>query len=394
MSLSTSKPAKSTSSTSAKKPLKVALLCDDSLDKQDGVQQYVLTLGRWLDEQGHEVHYLTSTTTREDLPNLHVLSKNKAVKFNGNRLHIPLPASPKRIKELLATQQYDIIHIQMPYSPLLAGLVIRYTPPTTALVGTFHIYPESNLVAAAARGLGLLVSRQLKRFDFIMSVSEAAQDFAQTSHGIETVIVPNMVDVHRFLMPVTSKKRNEPVKVVFLGRLVERKGAQHLIRAVAYMHEHNLATKQYHVSVGGKGPLHDELEQYVRAHKLDKLISFDGFVEESDKVHYLAQADVAVFPSTGGESFGISLIEAMAASRGAIIAGDNPGYRSVMAMRQLVNPGDTDTFAHMLARYISRPEDRSLAKRWQRQKVKEFDVSVVGAQIESRYISALRSKRG
>lgn len=393
MNRSTSKPVKNTNKSISKRRLKIALLCDDSLDKQDGVQQYVLTLGHWLTQQGHEVHYLTSTTTRRDLSNLHVLSKNHPVKFNGNRLHIPLPASPHRIRTLLEDEQYDIIHVQMPYSPFMGGMVVHYAPSRTSVIGTFHIYPESHLVAIAAKGLGWLVSRQLKRFDTILSVSEAAQDFAQSSHGITSNIVPNMLDIQRFSVHPKKIEETEPVRVVFLGRLVERKGATHLLRAIEYLRTQQLTVRPFIVHIGGKGPLKPELEQYVKDYNLENTVSLDGFISETDKVEYLAQADIAVFPSTGGESFGISLIEAMASSPGVVLAGDNPGYRTVMDGRQLINPRDTDTFAHILARYISKRDDRIAAQVWQRQRVKKFDVSSVGTEIEKVYRSALRSRR-
>jgi phosphatidylinositol alpha-mannosyltransferase len=84
--------------------LKVGLVLDDSLDSTDGVQQYVLTVGAWLTSQGHEVHYLVGKTTRTDLPNIHSLSRNIRVRYNGNRLSIPLPASKRRLRQVLRTE--------------------------------------------------------------------------------------------------------------------------------------------------------------------------------------------------------------------------------------------------------------------------------------------------
>ena len=66
--------------------MKIGLVVDDGLDKPDGVQQFVLTLGKWLSENGHEVHYITSSTKRIDLPNLHALSKSLTVSFNGAQI--------------------------------------------------------------------------------------------------------------------------------------------------------------------------------------------------------------------------------------------------------------------------------------------------------------------
>jgi phosphatidylinositol alpha-mannosyltransferase len=80
--------------------LKIGFVFDDSLDKPDGVQQYVLILGRWLATQGHDVHYLVGETKRTDLQNLYSLARNVNVKFNQNRMAIPLPAKLAPIKEI------------------------------------------------------------------------------------------------------------------------------------------------------------------------------------------------------------------------------------------------------------------------------------------------------
>src|ERR1700712_493953 len=98
--------------------MKVGFVIDDTLDKPDGVQQYVLTVGRWLAQNGHQVHYLCGETKRGDIPNVHSLTKNAHVRFNGNQLSVPKPANAAKIRQLLDTQQFDVLHIQMPYSPL------------------------------------------------------------------------------------------------------------------------------------------------------------------------------------------------------------------------------------------------------------------------------------
>src|SRR5579875_4032120 len=100
--------------------MKIGMVLDDTLDTPDGVQQYVLQVGRWLSAQGHDVHYLVGATTRTDIPNIHSLSRNKQVRFNGNRMSMPLPASRKKLKQFLRTEQFDVLHVQVPYSPFMA----------------------------------------------------------------------------------------------------------------------------------------------------------------------------------------------------------------------------------------------------------------------------------
>ncbi|PFG34326.1 glycosyltransferase family 4 protein [Sanguibacter antarcticus] len=381
--------------------LRIGLVIDDSLDRPDGVQQHVLTLGAWLTAQGHEVHYLTSTTRRSDLVNVHSLARNLRLRFNGNRLGIPLPAPARGIDDLLRATPFDVLHVNMPYSPLLAGRVVARAQARTVVVGTFHILPWTFLTQWGTRLLGLVQRRQLRRFARVVAVSRPAADFAAEALRVEPVVIGNPVEVSRFsrardaehartssapasdaLMP------DAPVRIVFLGRLVERKGAIELLRAVVRMRA--LTTRPVHVVLGGTGPLKDALQALVRDNDLGGSVELVGYVTEDDKAALLAGADIVALPSTGGESFGISVVEALAASRGVVLAGDNPGYRTVMdgLEDQLVDATDTGAFAALLARFVDDADARAAASERQVAAAARFDVDVIGTQILDVYRAA------
>jgi phosphatidylinositol alpha-mannosyltransferase len=137
------------------------------------------------------------------------------------------------------------------------------------------------------------------------------------------------------------------------------------------------------VVLGGTGPLRDQLVAYVAANGLADRVEMLGYVTEEDKAALLAGADVVALPSTGGESFGISVVEALAASRGVVVAGDNPGYRTVMdgLEDQLVDATDTPAFAALLARHVDDAEGRARASARQVEQAARFDVDVIGAQV-------------
>ena len=109
----------------------------------------------------------------------------------------------------------------------------------------------------------------------------------------------------------------------------------------------------------------------------------------------MASADIVVYPSTGGESFGIVLIEAMAASRGAVLAGNNPGYASVMQPRpdSLFDPQDEDAFRNKLLAYLNSKKLRDEARDWQMQYVNRYDVSVVGQRLLEVFKKAAASRK-
>lgn len=374
--------------------LAVGLLLDDSLDRPDGVQQHVLALGAWLTGQGHRVHYVAPSTKREDLANLHHLGSSLSVRYNGNRLGTPLPASARSVRDLLGQEHFDVLHIAMPYSPFLAGRVITHAPPATAVVGTFHILPSSPAVTVGANALGLLQRRQLRRFDEVMAVSEPARRFAASAFGLAAEVVPNPVDVTPLARAAARHvpgPDREGLHVLFLGRLVERKGAAELLEAVAVLRGRATDAPPFRVTVAGSGPLADRLGTLAADRGIRDLVHFPGFVAEADKPALLASADVVALPSTTGESFGISVVEALAAARGVVLAGDNPGYREVMGplTGQLVDPRDAEGFARTLQRYLGDPDLRLAARDRQRDRAWRFDVDTVGPQVLARYAAAI-----
>lgn len=376
--------------------LKIAYVLDDSLDGTDGVQQYVLTVSEWMKSQGHECHFLTGHSTRTDISNIHSTTKVLKVRFNKNRMATPLPANKKRLTTLLNDEQFDVVHVQMPYSPLMAGRLLRALPVSTAAVGTFHILPFGRLHTTANKLLGKVNRQTMHRFDRIVAVSPAAQAFAKHAYDIESEVLPNAVNMQKFLTKKPMHNRPRKLRIVFLGRLVERKGAQELLKALDYLQTYEPAfMTSVECVVVGKGKDLARLRNYVSAHHLDHTVSFTGFIEEADKPALLASADLAVFPSLGGESFGIVLIEAMAAGSGVVLGGDNPGYRSVLGEcpELLCDPRQTQVFAERIKLLLTNQELHSKLHAWQARKVHHYDIAQVGPKLLSYYQAAIKQRK-
>lgn len=373
------------------KNFSIAFLYDDSLDKQDGVPQYVKTLGKWLAGQGHQVFYMVGETRLKEWAGgpVYSLSKNQKVFFNGNFLSTPLPASRQAIRRVLDNERPDVLHVQVPYSPFLAGRIISVASPKTAVVGTFHILPANRFVRLSSRLLRLFCLRTLKRFDRLVSVSQPAADFARRSFSIKSELSPNVVELDKFRQ---TKGKPRPNHIVFLGRLVKRKGCEELLRAFTLL---KIKVPQARLSIAGDGPLRAKLEAIIKDKGLGTSVKFLGFISEADKPGLLASAQIACFPATSGESFGIVLIEAMAAGAGVVVGGNNPGYASVLGINSqaLVNPADKFGFANRLEKFL---KDQKLADKLHKQQqelVKKYDVSVVGNQLLKIYREAIASRR-
>lgn len=372
--------------------MRIGLVLDDTLDTADGVQQYVLGVGSWLAEQGHDVHYLVGHTSRTDIPQVHPMSRNLKTRFNGNRMSMPLPTSRRRLQRFFEQHHFDVIHVQVPYSPFMAGRLLKIVPETTAVIGTFHILPYSRMVRSANRALGVWNKRSGRRFDRMLAVSEPAKDFAMRTYGYKNVVVvPNPVRLSQF----AGAYSNDPtLNIIFLGRLVERKGALQLLKAVAYLREQKLFTGAFQVHIGGKGEMLGRLQAFASANNLSTTVTFHGFISEQAKADFLAAADIAVYPSSGGESFGIVLLEAMAAARGVVLAGNNPGYTSVMAPfgEQLFDAQNIRAFAELMAHWLHDVPGRTAAAKQQKAYVARFDIDVVGRQLLEVYNQALQSR--
>src|SRR5688572_30587739 len=243
--------------------MKIGMVFDDSLDKPDGVQQFVLTLGGWLTENGHDVHYLVGETKRSDIANLHSLSRNIKVRFNQNRMAIPLPARREPIRAVLEREKFDVLHVQVPYSPALAARIIAAADDTTAVVGTFHVAPHSGLVTAANRLLGAYLRRSLARFDAMMSTSEPARQFALQTFRIDSQVAALPVDTKQFRDAQPFARYRISKNVLFLGRLVERKGCRYLLEAVAHICREGTWPEGARVIVCGAGPLAARLRDFA-----------------------------------------------------------------------------------------------------------------------------------
>lgn len=368
----------------------IGFVLDDSLDKPDGVQQAVLTTGEWMRSQGHEVHYLVGHTERTDIENVHSLARTLRVKFNGNSMGTPLPALSRQLKAFFEANHFDVLHVQMPYSPFFAAKVIKLAPKKTKVIGTFHILPYSKLSAVATKQLSKLLRGSLKRFDTFISVSEPAAKFAKASFGIESIVIPNPITTKNFTHARGSTEKSNLKKIVFLGRLEERKGVLELVKAYKLLLETDpTQIKKTKLIIGGKGPLKDTVHGLLMSLPIGAQSEQLGFIPEADKAKLLASADVAVFPSTSGESFGIVLVEAMAAGSKIIIAGDNPGYSSVLGEKPalLFNPRNVSEFADKLAWALNEtPETKDLGE-WLHGQAERYDVASVGDQLLKLYKS-------
>jgi phosphatidylinositol alpha-mannosyltransferase len=376
--------------------LRVALAYDDTIDRHGGIGLYVLTLGAALQRRGHHVEYLlgNSVVTHAEGGQVHSLARNVQVRFNGNLLSMPAWSDGRRIDRVVDAGRYDVLHVQMPYSPVMSGRVVRRVAERCAVIGTYHVASERLLPRGGALLLRMLRAQSVLRFDEIISVSRTAADFAERWSRIEAPrVIPNLLDV-----PAVRAQAALPGRViadvVFVGRLVPRKGAKELITAVAHLHRragHACTT----VAIVGDGPLRQALEGHAQRLGVDAAVTFYGALSDKQKFAALAQARIACFPSLFGESFGVVVLEALAAGADAVLAGRNPGYAELLDdPSALVDPHDAPVFAARLAELLEDHTGRHALGQRQRELLTRCDADVVVDSVLDVYERALRRRPG
>jgi phosphatidylinositol alpha-mannosyltransferase len=255
--------------------------------------------------------------------NVYTLGRVTPVPANGSVARITLSLLlSKRIRTILRNEAFDVVHVHEPLLPALPITVMRFSHALN--IGTFHAYSRGHRGYFYGRPF---LRRYFARLDGKIAVSPAALGFVSQYFPGDYTVIPNGIDVAQFQQPAVRDSRFDDGKlnVLFLGRLEKRKGLKYLLRAFPRVQARCGSVR---LIVAGDGPLRVPFERWVERHHIRDVVFVGGF-PEADKAALYAAAHVFCAPSTGQESFGIVLLEAMAAGK-AIVASDNDGYRMVV----------------------------------------------------------------
>jgi phosphatidylinositol alpha-mannosyltransferase len=332
---------------------RIALVCPYSLSRPGGVQGQVLGLARALEARGHRPTVFAPVDDPARLPTgVEVVATGRSFPVRGNGSVAPISLSVTAARSalrVLRSAGFDAVHVHEPFTPGLPYglLVARGLPP---VVATFHRSGGSPFYTA----LRPLTTRLARRLVVRCAVSAAAGSTAAAALGGTYEIGFNGVEAQNY-HGVEPWPTERPT-VLFLGRHEERKGLGVLLEAfealattaptAAATSGEPGAVARPVLWIAGDGPQTDTLR---RSHPQSPDIRWLGVVPESEKVRRLVAADVLCAPSLGGESFGMVLLEAMAA-RAVVVASDIDGYREAAGGHALlVPPGDGRALAAALS---------------------------------------------
>jgi phosphatidyl-myo-inositol alpha-mannosyltransferase len=326
--------------------MKVALVSAYDFSHPGGVANHILFLHKELLKIGHEAKIIASYSVPENsIKDKDIIAIGKPVPISsaGSIARITLsPMLGASVKEVLEREKFDIIHL---HEPLYSTLTLTVLNRSKAInIGTFHAFQKTRIPYH-------LITPFFKRsFDKLhgrIAVSEPARKYISRFFPSEYQIIPNGIDFKRFSteMPPVEGLRDGKLNILFVGRAEKRKGLNYLLSAYQII---KLELPQTRLIVVGPGN-RQKYEPVIKRMKLDDVI-FTDYVPNEELPAYYQTSDVFCAPATGGESFGIILLEAMAASR-PIVASDIEGYASVMSQGVeglMVPPKDVDAIANAL----------------------------------------------
>jgi phosphatidylinositol alpha-mannosyltransferase len=321
--------------------MRIAQVCPYSLTLPGGVQAQVMGLTRVLRALGHEVRVLGPCDGPPPEPWVTPLGASIPTASNGSMAPIaPDPSAALRTIRALHDEEFEVVHL---HEPLVPG------PPLTALIvadvprlGTFHRAGGS----LAYRRLRPVVRWLAKRLELRCAVSEAAAATATAALGGRYEVLFNGIEVDRFAK--ADPWPTDGPTILFMGRHEPRKGLAVLLEAMARL------PGDVQLWVASDGPQTRQLQSQYAG---DPRIAWLGRLDEGEKASRLRGADVFCAPSLGGESFGVVLLEAMAAGT-PVVASDLAGYRAVARAgvdALLVPPGEEQPLAAALGRVLADP---------------------------------------
>jgi phosphatidylinositol alpha-mannosyltransferase len=351
--------------------VRIGLVCPYSLTVPGGVQGQVLGLARSLRHRGHEVRVLGPCDGPPPDAGVTPLGRSVPTAANGSVAPLaPDPSAQLRTIRALRDEDFDVVHLHEPLAPgpTMTALLFASAP----MVGTFHAAGES----AAYRYLTMAVNRMVKRLAVRCVVSPDAMELAERYLPGRYELLYNGIEVDRFRTgPVVPA---DGPTIFFLGRHEPRKGLDVLLAAMADL------PPEVRLWAGGDGPQGAELRQRYEG---DERITWLGRISDADREARMRGCTVYCSPSVRGESFGMVLLEAMAAGA-ALVASDLDGHRNVATdgVDALLTPvGEPVPLAKALQRVLEEPALREQLVAGGARRADELSMDGLAARYEAIY---------
>ena len=367
--------------------MKIGLVSPYVYPLPGGVTEHVRYLYEGLRLRGHDVRIITSShgLQRSSEGDVIRLGKGFSMPANGSVGTVTLsPRYMSQGRRMLEREKFDVLHFHEPFVPFLSLVLLRQS--TSVNIATFHAYAGfSPSYEFGSRVLGSYADRLHGR----IAVSAAARHFIDRFFPGDYKVIPNGVDVDRYRKAVPIARWQDGTRnLLFVGRHEPRKGLTELLKAYRILRKTGCDCR---LLVVGSGPQEREARRYVMTRRLGG-VEFLGRVSDDEKAQLFKTADVYVSPATGRESFGIVLLEAMAAGT-AIVCSDIHGYKGVVRRGTdglLVPPRKPKALAEAIRTLLADDELRERMGRSGTVRAEEFSWERVTAKVEDYYGFVIR----
>jgi phosphatidylinositol alpha-mannosyltransferase len=371
--------------------MRIVQVCPYDMGRHGGVQAHVTDLSAWLCANGHDVRIVAPPPTDgRAVPGVDHVGKSRRITVHGTLTEICHVARGdlRALTRSLTDWDADILHLHTPWTPLLPWQVWRAMRLPT--VATFHAtLPGASAAGPLARALSAFAAYYARRLDGIVVPSASPlRHLKSVSGAAEPVVLPPTVDLAGWAAAGAHRPAGAPArKIVFLGRFEARKGVDVLLDAWPHVAARR---PELTLTVAGGGALAPRVE----AAAASGAIRFLREPSADEAKRLVAEADLFVAPSPYGESFGIVLIEAMAAGT-VPVAAANSGYSTVLTgpgADLLVPPGDAAALADRIVTLAGDPERLRALRTWGKDHALTFSVETAGPKFVEVYEWALRRR--
>ena len=356
--------------------MRVGIVCPYSFDAPGGVQNHVKDLAEALRSRGHEVAVLAPGEDNH-VPDYVTLAGGAVpVPYNGSVARLSFgPVVAARVRRWLREGRFDVLHIHEPATPSVTLLALWQAE--CPVVATFH---TSNVRSRAMSASASILRPSMEKITARIAVSEHARGTLVQHVGGEPVVIPNGVYVDHYAHARPREDwRGPDGTVAFVGRIDEpRKGFALMSQAFARVAADRPGLRLLVVGGGDIDRARNALPAAVRDQ-----VTFLGRASDEDKASALRTADVYVAPNTHGESFGIVLVEAMAAGA-TVLASDIGAFRRVLdggRYGELFRNGDVDDLTDNLTALLDNPDRRAALDEAAATGVRRYDWSTVATRI-------------
>lgn len=365
--------------------MKIGIVCPYDIFRNGGVQEHVLAQAAELRERGYTVKIITPR------PRGYQNNPPEDIIFVGNSANVKTPYKTSlelgismgrgTVEDLVLPEKFDMIHIHEPEIPMLGVQIINNVD--CPVVATFHaIHPETT-VTRTIELLRIPYGKSIfSKLTSLTAVSDVAASFVQQHTDKQVHIIPNGIDIQKY----AALKNTHKKKILYIGRLEKRKGVQYLLAAFKLL---SVKLPDYELTIAGDGPQREKLEEYVKEHAIER-VKFLGYISDKEKLNLFSHASLFTSPAVYGESFGIVLLEAMAAGV-PLVASDNPGYQSVMIERGLLSLVDVKNpteYARRMELLLTDDELRRVWLGWAYNYIQNFSYKNIVDKYEQLYKQA------